>query len=295
MASLLKFLRLLLQESHLKNPVEDLNLWRLQHLAGLEHYLPNQNSLSISRHWSHNHAILFNLIAAASHIKNSVDNTTGHLLVENAGLFYVRIPKAGSTSMLSELLGLLIPALNKETLSSTQLNFIADAWLQHNLSNLHPFTGFTIVRHPLERLVSVYHDIFENTEKRPFIYQNYLTGILLKNLSFDEFVSRISDIPDNLKDQHFMPQYLILQPYLAKGISITVLKLEDSDSIHSFLKPYGLRLPHLNQSPTYSYMDYYSEKSLLQAQKMYVHDFHMFNYEHIPQLEKDSKKNKPSN
>lgn len=279
MASLLKFISLLLRESKLNNPIEDLNGWRAQSLQGLENYLPNPISTANSNQWVLNHPYLFNLVATAAHIKNSFDDTTGHLLVENAGLFYVRIPKSGSTSILSELLGLLHPALKKEKLSATQLNFLADAWQQANLQNLTSFTGFTFVRHPLARLVSVYRDIFESTEKRPFIYQHYLAGILPKNIAFDEFVSRISLIPDTLKDQHLKPQYLFLRPYLTKGIKINVMKLEDTDSIVSFLEPYGLGFPHLNQSPIYSYPDYYSKKSLLVAQKMYAPDFHVFNYE----------------
>jgi hypothetical protein len=279
MASLLKFIRLLLQESSLNNPIQDVNLWRTQSLKGLEEFLPESYSSSRSNHWTQHHPALFNTIATASHIKNSFKDSAGHVLAEKAGVFYVRIPKAGSTSILSEMLGLLQPTLKKETLTATQVNFLADTWLQADLQNLNNFTGFTIVRHPLARLASVYRDIFENHENRPFIYQHYLAGILPKNISFDEFVSRINRIPDKLKDQHLKPQYLFLRPYQANGIRVTVLKLEDPASILSFLKSYGLGLPHLNQSPAYSYLEYYSKKSLLLAQNMYGHDFRMFNYE----------------
>ncbi len=279
MVSLLKFILLLLQESNLNNPIQDVNLWRTQSLKGLEEFLPKSYSSSHSNHWTQQYPALFNAIATASHIKNSFKDSAGHVLAEKAGLFYVRIPKTGSTSILSEMLGLLHPNLRKETLTSTQVNFLADAWLQADFQNLNNFTGFTIVRHPLAKLVSVYRDIFESRESRPFIYQHYLAGILPKNISFDEFVLRIDRIPDKLKDQHLKPQHLFLRPYHSKGINVTVLKLEDSASIISFLKPFGLGLPHMNQSPAYSYLEYYSKKSLLIAQKMYDHDFRMFNYE----------------
>jgi len=279
MASMLKFISLFLQESNFNAPIEDLNEWYTRSVSGLKNYLPEPLPSRAKRQWAKKYPAVFSLIAMGAHLKSSFSEKGGHLLAENAGLFYIRIPKAGSTSVVSAMLGVLQPAINTEKLDATQLNFLADAWLRTDLNTLNAYTGFTIVRHPLARLVSVYRDIFESQEPKPFIYQNYLGGILPKDISFDEFVSRISRIPDSLKDQHLKPQNLFLKPYQKRGITVRIFSLEDTNSIVSFLKPYGLEFPHLNQSSAYSYQEYYTEKSLALAQKMYVHDFRMFNYE----------------
>lgn len=182
--------------------------------------------------------------------------------------------------MCKVLLELIHPELKKLALDPLQVNFLADTWLQNVHAPESGHTGFSVVRNPLARLVSVYREIFEKESPYPFIYQNYLGGILPKNLSFESFVMRISEIPDYLKDQHFTPQHQFLKPYQRMGHDIKIFKLEDSIPLQNFLSNIGMELPHLNKGNVSDYSRYYSQKSLETAWKMYAHDFELFDYEH---------------
>ncbi len=253
-------------------PVLDFQKWRKVHQSEIEHLLPKPgNSLKPTKAGSRlrKYPFLFNLISLAAYYRYSSQPLTGHLSISKLKLYYIRIPKSGNTSI-------------SKNFTSTQINLLTDAWLQHDLSALQEFTGFTVVRNPLHRLVSVYHDIFEQDRAEIFIYQNYLGGILTKDLSFKEFVKRIVNIPDRLKDQHFKPQHLFLDAYFEQNLKPTVFKLEQPEILIDFLKPYGLNLVHLNKTSDYHYPDYYDSETLELAIKMYTRDFKMFDYEQLP-------------
>lgn len=266
-------------------PVLDFQKWRKVHQSEIKHLLPKPgNSLKPTKAGSRlrKYPFLFNLISLAAYYRYSSQPLTGHLSISKLKLYYIRIPKSGNTSISSEMLRQFIPEIKSENFTSTQINLLTDAWLQHDLSVLQEFTGFTVVRNPLHRLVSVYHDIFEQDRSEIFIYQNYLGGILTKDLSFKEFVKRIVNIPDRLKDQHFKPQHLFLDAYFEQNLKPTVFKLEQPEILIDFLKPYGLNLVHLNKTSDYHYPDYYDSETLELAIKMYTLDFKMFDYEQLP-------------
>ncbi|MBX2967184.1 MAG: sulfotransferase family 2 domain-containing protein [Cyclobacteriaceae bacterium] len=280
MPSLLSFASLLLSKSNLQAERLDFHQWRMESLKGLEQFLPRPLQSPRVSAWLPRNKTAVNLLSAAAHIKSSYGTRYGHLSVPEQKLFYVRIPKAASTSIAFELLTKIKPALKTESLNPTQINFLADAWLNTTLSHdAHHFTGFTIVRHPVSRLFSVYRDFFQRDAGKPFIYQNYLGGILPQTLSFDEFVERISRIPNRFKDQHFKPQHLFIKPYRKKGISIQVFKLEEPEKLQQFLLPYNIALPHLNKSPETTPIPY-RESTLDTIKKMYAFDFKVYEYDH---------------
>lgn len=280
MGNWFSFLWLFSTTCNLREHRLDFAAWRAESLKGLEHLLPEPHQITSTDKGLSKNPVLFNLLASASQVKNSFKEEGGHLHSTQHKLFYIRIPKAASTSISSQMLALINPKTKHELLSPTQLNFITDAWLKTEINEVNQHIGFTVVRNPLERLVSVYKDIFLNTDEKPFIYQNYLGGILPKNLSFDEFVNRISRIPDRLKDQHFKPQHLFVRPYLKKGIDVKIFKLEKPELIMEFMAGYGMDFPHINKSSSTDYMDLYSTKTLKIVQNMYVHDFKLYDYEH---------------
>lgn len=270
-------LTLIAKHGSVNSPVSDYAAMQKTYLSGLEEFLPDKIiPAATTRHSS---LIVQNLHAAGALIKNSLRNAGGHLTAPGKKLFYVRIPKAANTSCSFALLKINFPDL-PQAISSTQVNLLTDCWLERTVSPvLKTQTGFTLVRHPLHRLVSVYRDFFERKDA-DFIYNGYLFGVLPKSISFDEFVLRISKIPNRLKDQHFRPQSCFLETYRKEDIPVKVFKLEHRDELEGFFSSYGIEMPNLNQSPApYDYHSYYSSRSLSIAQKMYASDFLLFNYE----------------
>ncbi len=278
-ASLFSFVTLLISKNNLNLKPLDFHSWRKESLTGLEHFLPQPLGPPPTVKWFNHNTSLTNLVGAAAFVKNSYQKVAGHLLAPQQKLFYVRISKAASTSMGSEMLNLIKPDLKNESLTPVQINFLVDAWLQTSIDeDLKTFKGFTVVRNPFERLISVYRDFFEQGTDKPFIYQNYLGGILHRTLSFDEFIERISRIPDRFKDQHFKPQHLFIYPYTKAGLNAQVFKLEEPLLLQNFLSSYGIKLLHLNQGmikPEFTC----TASTANRIRKMYAFDFEVYGYD----------------
>lgn len=172
----------------------------------------------------------------------------------------------------------IYPALKQKAINEKQINYLTDVNLRVQASNSTSHTYFTIVRNPLSRLVSVYRGFFEGNSKN-FIYRDYLFGVLPQNLSFSDFVDRLTCIPDRLKDQHLKPQHRFLEYYEGKKKIIKIFKLEDSEKVNQFLDQNNLQLPHLNKNlGNYDYRSYFNTKSLNAACKLYQADIERFGY-----------------
>jgi hypothetical protein len=127
--------------------------------------------------------------------------------------------------------------------------------------------------------VSVYRDFFERKTSH-FIYEDYLFGIFNSNLTFHEFVKRLSLIPHHLKDQHLRPQYLFVEYYQDKSVELKIIKLEDSDQIHQFASDHDLKISIMNKSPeSYDYRTYYDAQTMDIAYRIYKNDVVRFHYE----------------
>ena len=264
---------LILTRGQMKHSGEDFNKNRMESLQELQEFVPGRTTM-LNPETSSRNATTRTIVAQSAFFKNSLKTQGGHLTVGD--LNYIRIPKAASTSMSNALLEKRYPALKQKSLTETQINFLTDLNLQTDVSS--PSSLFTIVRNPFARLVSVYQDLFENPEH--YVYRDYLFGILPPQLSFSEFVDRISRIPDRLKDQHLKPQHAFLKFYERKNVTVRIFKLEDPELLNQFLKGFSMGLPHLNKSSeSYDYSSYYNPTVLTKALEIYRVDVKLFGYE----------------
>ncbi len=248
---------------------------RKRYLHGLDAYLPKGETFGFDSDPPSN------WLSFVAWVKYSVYRTGGHLVHPDKVLYYIRIPKCGNTSLSKALLRARFPDL--PDLNATQINFLSDAWIEQRIDErkLKQATGFTVVRHPLQRLVSVYRDFFEYPRDDFFIYHGYLFNILEQQISFEEFVKRISKIPLPLLDPHLRPQYFFLRPYHRKKIKVKVFKLEEADALHEFLRENNMTLYHENRSAAnYDYRDYFTSSLKRRALRVYADDCEVFGYEH---------------
>jgi hypothetical protein len=274
-----KYLRLaaqILRNGTLRHSGQNFNSTRAESLENLQEFISHKSLLQPKIKSVHQKkSSLRNLIAQAAFIKASFRKKGGHLLVQNVG--YIRIPKSANTSVSYAMLVKKYPALKERCPDETQINFLADVNLQ-SVSETGVGNFFTVVRNPFARLVSVYRDFFE-TNRTGFIYADYLFGILPQTISFADFVNRISQIPDRMKDQHFKPQHLFVEPYENKGITVKIIQLETPETLESFLQEHGMELTHRNKSPeAYDYTQYYNLFLLRQVFEMYQIDIQKFGY-----------------
>ncbi|HND44714.1 MAG TPA: sulfotransferase family 2 domain-containing protein, partial [Cyclobacteriaceae bacterium] len=212
---------------------------RARSLESLQEFVPqNVQAGSEAKADSDKQSSLNNLTGQLAFIRHAFKTKGGHLCASD--LAYVRIPKAANTSISYAMLIKKYPSLAAKDPDETQINFLTDVNLK-TVSETESETIFTVVRNPFARLVSVYRDFFENNDS-DFLYADYLFGILKPEISFAEFVSRISRIPDRLKDQHFRPQHLFVQPYEKSGHAVKWFKLEEPETLGQFLREHDMKL-----------------------------------------------------
>jgi hypothetical protein len=137
---------------------------------------------------------------------------------------------------------------------------------------------FAFVRDPFERLASCYRAKFNKEDESQFMFANYLFGYLKNDDSFDEFVRKVSKIPDRFCDRHFKSQHKLV---FASGDKVDFIgKFEnlpsDFDEIRS---KYGFgQLPVLNKSSGATATDLFSDETRELASKRYKKDIELFGY-----------------
>lgn len=271
-----KYLQLaaqIIRHGSLRSHGRDFQKSRMQSLEHLQEFVPPRGAVKAGNSQP---KTANNLIGQLAFIRNAFNTKGGHLSVP--GLSYVRIPKSANTSISYAMLTKKYPLLAEQNPDETQINFLTDVNLQ-TVAEAGSETLFTVVRNPFARLVSVYRDFFEHAGS-DFLYADYLFGILKPELSFAEFVSKISRIPDRLKDQHFRPQQLFVRPYEQHGKTVVALKLEEPETIDQFLRKHTMTLVHRNKSrDAYRYEHYYTPELLEQVFALYRSDIEKFGYQ----------------
>jgi hypothetical protein len=272
LSHLFSFIRLVFVHGSINPPPPPFSSWRLRELNGLEHYLPSDARLASKTSGSGT------VRAFAALVKEGLMHEGGHLSLPSAYLYYVRVPRAASTALSNLILKAQFP--NLPPLTPVQVNFLTDMWIDRNIhSSLASLTGFSCVRHPLHRLVSVYRQFFENPDQEYFIYHGYLMNVLTPDLDFGEFVRRIRSIPVRLLDPHLRPQYTFFQPYWKRNLRLNIFKLEQPHVLTGFLRNYELDMIALNTSPQpYDYRAYYTTRTLNWALYLYDSDMRVFGY-----------------
>ena len=140
------------------------------------------------------------------------------------------------------------------------------------------YFSFAIVRDLYERLASCYRAKFNKVDESKFMFSNYLFGYLKNDDSFEEFVRKVSKIPDILCDRHFKAQNKIV---FASGKKIDFIgKFENLPSdFEEIRERYDFaELPMLNKSSGRTASDLFSDETRALASKRYEKDFELFGY-----------------
>ena len=145
---------------------------------------------------------------------------------------------------------------------------------------------FTFVRDPYERLASCYRSKFNMQDESKFIYTHYFFGYLRNDDTFDDFVRKISKIPDFLSNRHFKSQHSII---FSHGVNVDFLgKVENLPSdFEDIRQRYGFsELTTRNKSQGKSADKLFTTETREMIYTRYKEDFDVFGYdEWIPHTE----------
>ena len=136
-----------------------------------------------------------------------------------------------------------------------------------------------LVRNPFERIVSCYSHVKKNNIPFQFLPSSLL---IRKPKNFDDFVKKISVIPDFLADPHFQSQHSLLTEG-DDSLVDTIYKLEEIDQ--EFSKEMRSRYNFIIgksqnvRAPEGDWRDMYNSISISRVYNRYKKDFEVFGYE----------------
>jgi chondroitin 4-sulfotransferase 11 len=204
-----------------------------------------------------------------------------YVVLPDHKLIYLVTPKSGCTSILSNLgLSYNIKTYTEEGREiHSHPDFITELRIIRKKYN--KFFKFTFVRNPISRIVSCYKDkILGHENYENYYFDNYHYKIK-SDISFEEFIKVISNIPDFLADRHFKSQYFSIVKNNKYKIDY-IGKIENIDYDWQKLAiKYNLnsKMPHKNKSDSNNnYFDFYNIKTAELIYRRYKNDFKYFGY-----------------
>ncbi len=154
-------------------------------------------------------------------LKLRIDGSSRHsnILLKEHKAIYFSIPKAASRNLRQKFADIL--GLDGETPYSISFPYATESELESKYTN---FFQFCFVRNPWDRLVAIYFGKFQRGIElnRPFYKAKlyhliklfkkdtsalYKYPVLIQDMSFEEFIEAVCQIPDEYLDKHLRSQY----------------------------------------------------------------------------------------
>jgi chondroitin 4-sulfotransferase 11 len=144
------------------------------------------------------------------------------------------------------------------------------------------YLKIAIVRNPWNRIASCYVDKILNKARFPeSVFVANDDPRFHYNMSFDEFVNVICDIPDADADHHFKSQYLFLTNQNNELVVDFIIQFEllnlQLNSLFSILQ-YKSPFPHIRKRKQKPYHTMYTQTLIEKIRKRYEQDILLFQY-----------------
>jgi chondroitin 4-sulfotransferase 11 len=197
------------------------------------------------------------------------------IVVPELGVVFVPTPKVANRSMKAAMAQTLNPGFQGDPHQGWQ--YVPVALMRDN-----DYFRFGFVRNPLDRLLSCYSQKIVHYARRmnmPLEFWRYGSRFH-KDMSFEEFVTVIADIPDRLADIHIRSQHTF---FYHKGQLMVdfVGRFENLEADWNTLRErFGFpALPHYNRSSHADFRDMYTPSIAQLAASRYQRDIELFGYE----------------
>jgi hypothetical protein len=188
---------------------------------------------------------------------------------EAAGYGYVNVPKAACTSIQTAISSHRNVAIAASPRTCGVLRIVK---LQH----LH---WFTVVRHPCDRLVSLWADYLTPPYPRESLAANPELSHFV-GWSFGSFARAIARHDPRRTNAHYAPQTDLLH-YNSQPLAAQVLRFESlSDDWAELSDRFGIpALPHLRKSDHLPWQEMYTPELAQMVRHRYADDFRNYGYE----------------
>jgi len=197
------------------------------------------------------------------------------ILLPAQKLLYVPVPKVANRSIkaaLAAAAGLPFEDGQEPDFQTVPLTAVPD---------LTDYFRFTIVRHPLDRLVSCYAQkivLYARQLQMPLLFWRYGRRFW-PEMSFAEFVTAVATIPDRRADRHFRSQHMFVYPQGKLAVDYVGRFEKLAQDWAQVQQQTGLGpLPHFNPSPHKPFTEMYTPELVQTATARYQQDVEMFGY-----------------
>ena len=136
-------------------------------------------------------------------------DSSDFIVLDEKEVVFASVAKSGSSSIKTSIFG--------EFPKDRSIHFHSREFSYKRIPRKkRKYFSFAYVRNPYGRIISCYKNKFNMAEDSEFLYSNYLFGYLKNDDSFEDFVRKLSKIPNFLCDRHFKTQYSIIHSRGAK-------------------------------------------------------------------------------
>lgn len=216
---------------------------------------------------------------------------------------YFALPKVANSS-LKQTLGPLIPEMQSAFQDRPDDGFatpFSDPAMRtflrrrhillckHELRRVRGYRSFAFVRNPWDRLVSCYtqkvagRTFSDGPEARGTTRTLARAGYFRDEMSFEDFVHAVANIPDAKANRHFRSQTAFLTGKDGRLLVNDIGRFEDLERelarIASDVGFHGVSLPHLKQTARRDYREYYTDATAQIVSRRYRANIKNFGYE----------------
>ena len=197
-------------------------------------------------------------------------------------ILFLAVPRSGTSSLEYTLTPLLGKGLNFELdrYKHTFRHYMRSCTQREAATKFSNYFKFSVVRNPWTRLFSCYLIKVRSKPNRHFQHLG-----LDKCRTFEDFVLRIYDIPDEQADTHFMSQDYLLtykDTFLPDKVYCFETYNQDWENLRFYLKQLTgiqlLNLPHYYQTKSDDYRRVYSTRLVDLVGERYHADCKRFGY-----------------
>lgn len=160
---------------------------------------------------------------------------------------------------------------------------------KHQVRRYPQYFVFGFVRNPWDRLVSCYRDKIEwgavvedGRHRDPSERRLYLGREFEREMSFEEFVERVAEIPDRRANRHVRSQHTFLTDRKGRLIPDFIGRFEslslDFETAMERIGARGVSLPHVRSSAGTDYRAYYTDRLANMVAERYARDIELFGF-----------------